>query len=505
MDSEPPSTVGTSQSLRGRIAASAALLVASNIAMRIVRLLGTILLARILLPEDFGLITLATVIIAFGEVLINLRFSSALIKIRDLQRTHFDTAFTLNSARGALLAGILLLAAPSFAFWTHEPQLTSILIWLSLGPLIDGLISPRFVLFERELRFSRDITVNIVRTIVMTGVTVSTALVLKNYQALIIGSLCSKVVALSLTYYFAPYFPRLSIRHAKELISFGGWLTLAGIVSSLNDRLDVLLVGRRLGAHEVGVFSVATETAALPTQELAAPFARAAFPAMASIIDDKARLIAAYRSARSLTIGLILPLAIGLGSLAQEFVLLLLGAKWLDVIPLIQILGPTYALGIPCAVATVLAMAAGRTGAVFKVQLLYSTVHLPLLVLGLWWGGLLGLAYARVVSATWALVLNVRMGASIVPDSIGAFAADVYRSALAAMVMSILLLTLFDAAPIDASARTLIYYTAVQVAFGAGVYGLVIAALWLIAGKPDGFERKVIEYLAELRCRFICN
>ena len=168
-----------------------------------VQLLGlgsTLVLARLLVPEDFGIVALATAYIAIVEGLTALPMSQALIRYRDADRSLYDTAWTLGLLRGVFIALLILASAVPVSNVMNEPRLLAVIMVLAVRPLLEGLINPRFIDFDKHLDFSRPMMVRVGTKAIAVVVTVGLAIALRSYWALIIGGLVSASVRLPLTY-----------------------------------------------------------------------------------------------------------------------------------------------------------------------------------------------------------------------------------------------------------------------------------------------------------------
>lgn len=191
-----------------RMAKGAAWMIALRFAVRGIGLVSTAVLARLLAPEDFGLVALAMMVVALLEVLGEFNFEVALLRDQHAKRSHYDTAWTLTLLRGILVAGLLLLLAQPAAIFFGDSRLATVLSVLSIAAVIHGFANIGTVEFRRELHFHREFIYSL--TIKMGTVvgTLLAAVWIRNYWALVIGIICGCVVRVGLSFAMSRYRPR---------------------------------------------------------------------------------------------------------------------------------------------------------------------------------------------------------------------------------------------------------------------------------------------------------
>ncbi len=374
-------------------------------AVRVLGLVSTIVLARLLTPEDFGVVAVATAYIGIVEGITALPMNQALIRYRDAEPYLYDTAFSLGVVRGVLFALLMLLSAGLFGDLLDDARVPLVIAVLAVTPLLDGLKSPYYVDFQKELVFSRIAVVQVTTKAIAVAATIATALLTRSYWALVVGTLISSVIFLLFTYALKPYRPRISFAGTRKLFAFSGWLSAKSAANTLGNQGDKLLVGSVLDIEQAGYFHMGKELAQLPNQELLPPIHNALFPGFSMHGDDPERLRENARTAMAIIAALALPLGVGFALVAADLVPLLLGSKWLDIVPMIQVLAPLLALNAPFqGMIDPLLMARSQTRLVFLRALLLVTLKLVFLTAGMLWSGLQGAVLG------WALVLVLSVG-----------------------------------------------------------------------------------------------
>src|SRR6185369_3577735 len=254
---------------------------------RSVGLISVLVLARVLTPADFGLVAMATAMIAFVELFGWLGLDVALIQRPGATREHFDSAWTMN---------VLIASGWPLAWFYGDPRLIALVAFLSLGPLIQGCENIGVVAFRKELNFDREFRFLLSKRLLSVAITVSLALWLRSYWALAIGMVCGRLAGVAISYALHPFRPRWSLSRAGDLLHFSLWLVAQNVFVFLKDRGPDFIVGKFAGAHALGMWSVANELSNLVGTELIQPMNRAALPTYSRLAEDRGALASAYLS-----------------------------------------------------------------------------------------------------------------------------------------------------------------------------------------------------------------
>jgi PST family polysaccharide transporter len=489
---EPPRAAGVA----GRTIAGAALFLATHLGDRVVNLLGTMILARLLTPEDFGVVALTFFVIELSHVFTNFQFSRAIVRLREVTDDDYDTAFTLSAIRGIALAAAVFASADAAAAALNAPALAGALMIAAAAPLLDGLTNPRLASFVRDIRFGPEARIQIAERLAVTATAVAIAVIWRSHLAMVVGVVAGGAVRLALSYVVAPGRPRLTLRKWRPMLSFGGWLTAAGAVHFLGRRVDVALIGWLYGTRAAGFFSVAERAAALATQDLMAPLLRVVFPALSSLAGDRARMIAAYNMAVASILGMVLPFGVGLALIADEAVRLLAGSQWASAAPIVQVLAPAMALAMANAGANALVMVDGDTRAIFLRNSLVLAVKAPLLGLGVLLLGLPGIIAARAAGLLVDVVATLHLTARATGQGLAAPVIAAWRSFAACAALVAAVVAVAPLAPDAASVAGAFVSASMKAAAGGSAYVGTHLALWSLAGAPDGFERRAVDAAA---------
>jgi PST family polysaccharide transporter len=479
--------------MKDRLTRGAAWLTATRLLVNLVGFASTILMARLLMPADFGLVAIATTIAAVVGSVTELPLSSALVQHANPEDRHFDNAFTLNVARATLVAGLMAALALPVAHFYADPRLVEIMFVLAATTWLGGFGNPKLVVFTRDLVFWQEFAMGVSTKLLGFVVAAVIAFVYKSYWALIGGGMAAQLLALVLSYRLAPYRPRLRLAGSRSLLSFSVWLTLGRTVNTVNWRSDQLFIGYFLGHGPLGFYTFGDNLAVLPTREATGPIAQTLFPAFSRITGDADRLREAYRRAQTLLCAVALPIGCGFAMIAEPMVLATVGPKWLPAVIVIQILASVFAFQTIASSLQPLAMAMGETRALFHRDLVNLLFRFPLIIIGLATGGLVGVLIARVASGLFGTLLNLMLVRRLIGVPVIAQLAANVRSFAAVGVMALALGSLEASIDTAKGSAPSILVLAGLIMAGASVYIAALAAMWRAAGRPPGPEATVLD------------
>lgn len=299
-----------------------------------------IIIARILAPDDFGLFGIAMLAMAALSTFTTTGFSSALIQKKEKTEDYLNTAWTVTILRGVILFGVLFFAAPYVATFFNTPEATNIIRVISISTLLVGFANIGVVYFEKELEYNKQFFYELSSMVADFVVVISTALILRSVWALVFGLLASSIVKVIVSYRIHPYRPHLSLDlgKAKELFAFGKWILGSTIVLFLFSQGDDGFLGKLLGIASLGLYQMAYRISNMPTEEVTSVFSRVTFPAYSKLQDNLPGLRQASLKVLQFNAFLSIPLAAGIFILAPEFTQIVLTAKWMPMVPALQVL-----------------------------------------------------------------------------------------------------------------------------------------------------------------------
>lgn len=491
--------------IRGRLIKGSVWLSAARAVVNALSMLSTVVLARLLVPDDFGLVALATTMVLIVSSVTELSLSSALVRHEAPSRSHFDAAWTLNALRGLLLGGLFAAAGAPVAHIYEDPRLTAVMAALGVSVLLSGLTNPRSIMLQRELIFWQEFVLNVSQKVAGVLVSFAIAYYYRTYWALVMGTLAMQATNVIVSYTILPFRPRLCFSHMRELLSFSAWLTAGQIVNTLNWRFDHLLVGKGLGIVSLGHYSVGGNLAQMPTRETTAPLTKVIFPGFASIRDDRRRLAAAYQRAQAFVTAVALPAGFGAALIADPLIRLAMGEKWAPVIFVVQVLSAVFALQTLGSLSEPLYMAHGETRLLFIRNLQMLVIRVPIIVAGMLLGGLKGVVLARVISGVVSIFFALMLVRRFIDLTIREQLAANIRAltSVALMTAGVMLASPFLTQATDST--SLLIKIAAITAIAATIYCGATVLLWISMGRPPGPEREIQQLIAKMRARLRRN
>jgi lipopolysaccharide exporter len=490
------------KNVRSRLLKGAVWLSGARLASNILATISTLFLARLLLPSDFGLVALGTSTLNILTSITSIKLSEALVQHRDPSHRHFHTAWTLNLLRGVLIGSIFALIAVPVARYYGDYRLENVMLALSGSAILNGLENPRAIMLTKQLIFWQQFMLQVSQKLVTLLTSVLIALIYHSYWALIGGILLGQFVGVLVSYTVLPFRPAFSIAHARELFSFSIWLTFSDAINAINWNFDPLLVGKFIGKTELGYYSVGNSLAVMASREATAPLTGTLFPAFSNLAHDPVRLAAAYQRAQALVTAVALPAGVGMALIADPLVRLTMGERWLPAVFVIRILAAAFAAQSLSSLAQPLAMAAGRTQLLFKRDLQGFLFRVPLVIVGLYFGGFAGVLYARAIVGTTGLLFN----ANVVTKVTGLCLWQQIRPNLRAVASVLLMAAVL--APMDAFSNkgsshwTVALNLGALIAAGAVVYSVATFILWRVMGRPEGPETELVQVASKVWRRF---
>jgi len=312
----------------------------SQIFHQVLRFVAMTILARLLFPDDFGVIAMATVITSAGLNLGNMGFNQALIQRKEVTPGHFSTTFWTALAIGIILCVITVAISPLVAIFFNNALVGPILAVLSLTFIIDSLGSVHVAILTKKLEFSKLAIARIGGGIVYLTIAAITALTGFGVWSIVIAELSSVAATVVLLWVVSRWHPSFvySIQCLKDLWKFGLNLTGARLVASLHMRLDYLIIGRFLTPASAGFYYLAYRTIGMPRERLEAMVTSVTFPAFSIIQDENEQLRRGFLKSVALVSIIVFPLYAGLAIIAPELVKLFFGDKWIMSITPIQVL-----------------------------------------------------------------------------------------------------------------------------------------------------------------------
>ena len=303
-------------------------------------LIRLIILARILSPNDFGLMGIALLTMSTLETFSQTGFQQALIQKKENIKSYLNSAWTVLILRGFVLFVILYFIAPYAAVFFNTPEAKPIIRVIGFSILFQAFTNIGITYFKKELEFNKEFIYQFSGTLADFVVAVTAVLILRNVWALVFGLLAGNMVRCFVSYFIHPYRPHLSsdLGKAKELFGFGKWILGSSILVFLITQGDDIFVGKLLGVTALGYYQLAYRISNMPATEITHVISQVTFPAYSKLQDNIPKLREAYLKVLQVTAFLSFPIAGLIFVLAPDFTKIFLGEKWMPMAPAMQVL-----------------------------------------------------------------------------------------------------------------------------------------------------------------------
>jgi lipopolysaccharide exporter len=462
-------------------------MVAMRWMMRIFGIVSTIILARLLTPTDFGIVALALIVVGLLEVLSWTAIDLALIQKQETTREHYDTAWTVQILQGLFIALLLVVISPYAASYFDEPALINVVYILALKSFISGFQNIAVVDFRKNLNFKREFNFHLYKKAFALLCVVSLAFIYKSYWALVYGMLAAAIIDVIISYRMHSFRPRISLARIRDIWSFSQWILFSRLGYFLNQKTDQFVIGGTSETQVMGFYHLSTEIGTMPSNEVVMPLRRAFFPNFAKIV----HIPEEYKKYILNTIGimssLILASGVGLSSIADDFVLLVLGEKWIEAIPLIQILA-IFGVAAALSSSMELLLLVSNRGDLSTIE---SWIQLAVLVPVVWFTahtyGIYEVALSRTIIASIFVFLMIYLLTLATPVSFMSIIGVIWRPILASIIM-FFMIKLCHQGNLDYILLRLL----MDITIGAVSYLASLYVLWIMAGRAEGMEQNVI-------------
>jgi O-antigen/teichoic acid export membrane protein len=368
----------------------------------VVQTATTMVLARLLSPQDFGLLGMVVVVTGFLGLFRDAGLGMATIQRLEVTHEQTSTLFWINVAVGVVLAALCAASAPLLVAFYHEPRLYWVAVVLGATFMFNGLAAQHSALLQRGMRFVTQAKIDVLSLTVSSATGIVMALLGCRYWSLVGMAIASSIVgaaALLLAVSWVPGPPRLRCG-IRSMLHFGGLATCNSFVVYLAWNAEKLLLGRFWGADALGVYGRAFQLVTLPVQQLNTSITGVAFPALSRIQHDAKRLARSFLRGFSLLISATIPITITCALFAEEIVRIVLGAKWMAAAPIFRLLAPVAVVFAVANPFSWLVMSVGRIGRALSI----SASTTPLVIVGI----VLGLSHGpKGVALGYSLAMTL--------------------------------------------------------------------------------------------------
>jgi PST family polysaccharide transporter len=377
-----------------------------------ISLATTVVLARLLVPADFGLVALALLLISLLTVFNDIGLGSVLVYRQEMSERAKGTILSVMVAMSLLLGVLLIATAPLVAEVMRSPKLPPVLDGISAVLFLSGPVWFYESLLQRELAFRSELISRLTQTLTFTTVAITTAVYGAGVWSLVAGQVSSNFVYMLALFGLSPYRVRPAFdRHdAVELLRQARGYVAQGALSFIQQNTDYVAVGRILGDGALGLYSMAYRLGDLTYWGIVNPVAKVTFPVFARKHSRGESLVHPYLSALRLVLLAGCPVGVLLSASAAPFTHVILGPRWLGMIAPLTALGLWAALRPVETTASWLLNSIGRPDTVARIGVALLVPLVPAIVLAAHWKGILGVAWvltAHMLVSTFAMLVAV--------------------------------------------------------------------------------------------------
>ncbi len=388
------------ESLTSKVVKGSSWLFLFQIFDNVLGVIRLIVLARLLNPQDFGLIGIATLVIQIITTFTQTGVQAVLVHKKDPEQ-YMDTAWTYLMLRGLLLYGLLFISAPIIGSFFNSTIAPGIIQWMGLALVLEGFINIGIIFFQKNLTFGKQFIYQMSGNLTDFIVAITVGFIYNNYWSVVAGYLANAAIRMVLSYFLSDYRPsiKMDFKQIKEMNTYGKWIFGSSILTFLYSQGDDIIVGRFMGTIALGYYQLAYRISNIPATQISYIISTVMFPAYSVIQGNKEKISAAYKSTLQVTAYLSFFVGSLIIALSHDFITLFLGRKWLPIEVALQVLtiwGLMRSIG---ATAGALWQALGTPEKTTKIQLLQTIIMFVLIVPLTVKLGFVGTALSVVIAA----------------------------------------------------------------------------------------------------------
>lgn len=382
-----------------------------------VQFLIELLMARLLLPSDYGLIAMLAIFIAIARSLIDSGFSNALIQKTDRNQDDYSTVFYFNIIVACAVYGILYFSAPFIATFYDMPLLTSVTRIFSLSLLISSITIIHRTQLVINIDFRTQAKVSFTAAVISGVIGITAAYYGQGVWALVWQSLSNFTVQTLLLCYFVRWIPslRFSTDSFKGMFSFGFKLLITNLLGTIYDNLYTLVIGKKFAATDLGHYSKADQLVRFPTNNLAFIMSRVSYPTLVNFKNDDLKLATAYKKFLIMSSFVVFPLMIGFAVLAQPFIVVLFTEKWVGMVLILQLLCIDWMWDPMCKINTNILLVKGKSGLILRLEIIKRIISITILFASLPFG-IIAVCIGRVIYSLISVYINSYYTGRMLPE-----------------------------------------------------------------------------------------
>ncbi|AYC99957.1 lipopolysaccharide biosynthesis protein [Neorhizobium sp. NCHU2750] len=453
-------------------------LIFSRLIGRFIDFVNLLILARLLVPADFGVTALAMALVLIIDTVLEVPVTQALVRLSEIDKKHLDTGFTLAMLRSVAVAVLTIGCAWPYSLINGDPALFPVVCVLAIGTFLKGFYSPAMVYYARTIDFRPTFIAETISKVCGLVAAILVVFTEGGYWALVANYVVAASVTTIMSHVFARYRPAFSFARINDFAGFMGWFTSSQIVSALNWQYDRLMIGAYVPDKALlGRYTVASDVANLPTQSLIGPALQPLMAAFSRMNGDRHRIGHAFLKAIRIAMLICVPACLGIALTADLVTDLLLGPKWAEAAPYLALLSVSM-LPVPYyQTLNSLSLALDRPDVLFRINLIDFVIRTVAISIGFYFFSIEGVVYARlamsvVMGGVYAIVVRRLLGLGLRRQVV-----NLWKVAVAGTVMVVAVYWL--RMQISHVTLPVLAQMVLVASFGAASYGATLLALGL--------------------------
>lgn len=405
-----------------------------------VQFLVMLVMARLLSPNDYGVVGLLVVFVSIAQAFVDGGFSQALIRKKDRTEIDNSTVFYFNIIVSVVIYLIFYLFAPYVSVFYNMPTLTPFMRVICLSIIINAFGVVQRALFNANIDFKAQAKASLIAIVISGAIGITLAFRGVGPWALVWQQLSNLLVNTLFLWVYSEWRPLLaySWKSFNELFSFGSKLLATSLLNAIYNNIQTIVIGKLYSAKSLGLYSRAAHFADLPSQQFTSVFMRVTFPVLCKVQDDLERLTSVYRRMLRVSAYIVFPLLIGMAAVAHPMIRVFIGEQWIECAYMLQIICfaemwyPIHAINLD------ILQVSGRSDLFLKIEIYKKIVSLALLAISAPFG-IIAMCYSNLLSSLICLYINTYYSSKILGISLLSQLKDLFPTISLAMVMFVII------------------------------------------------------------------
>jgi len=461
--------------------------------IKFIGFINTIIMARILLPEDYGLVAAAMLAVGLLQTFMDFGATTALLRLSNPAADYINSAWTLKIIQGTAVSVAIIALSGVIGKFLQKPEIIHILWTFAVAIFLASLGNIGLTLAVKDFNFKLGAKIDVISKIASVAVTLSVGMVQKSHWALVMGIVAGYITPLVLSYAWHPYRPTWSTEKVGEIWKLTKWLLLASIGSFVLRKGDEIIASKIGTSHEYGLYNVGADLGQLPVQEIGPAMLKALLPVLSSMEDAEEYINDAIHRTTAAINTIIWPIALGFAVLSEHATAILLGPKWIEAAKYVYAFAIISALQTATAPIKILLTLRGHTRTQSMQVWREFAVFAGAAGLLITHSGLYSLAIARAIASITNLFDVLLTAKNLCRLDVKSSLLAIFRPLAIAAAMAVLVHLL--------NAEFTNPYLAIIISLitGGGAYTFAILVVWTLLGKPNGIESMAINQIKQLK------